>query len=88
MFSCLDVNRNHPFSFDDDKIRIDNIDRSNIYIYKTEQTSAYLNRNIAIINIIKLIIKTTVIITLICVFVKAEKKNFKKKRIKIKFRFT
>jgi len=80
MFSCLDINRNHPFSFDDYKICIDNIDRSKKkIIYKTEQTYAYLNRNIAIINIIKLIIKTTVTITRICVFVKSEKKNFKKK---------
>jgi hypothetical protein len=56
--------------FDDDEIRIDNIDSS--FIYKTAHTSTYLNRNIAMINIIKLIIKTTVTITLICVFVKAK----------------
>jgi len=38
-------------------------------------SSTYLNRKKAIINIIKLIIKTTVTITLIWVFVKAEKET-------------
>ncbi len=46
-------------------------------------TSTYLNRNIAMINIIKLIIKTTVIITLICVFVRAKKISY---QVKIAFR--
>jgi len=72
LFPCLynQVNVLNVYSFD---IGMDNIDRS--YIMKGEDMSTHLNRNKAMINIIKLIIKTTVIITLICVFVKAKKKK-------------